>query len=87
MTEGILRSDPPSSPTPWIEYDRGYTAQCVLTGAGYHVLVVRPVGRVPALSATPDSRWGLHVDDPNLAMGNLVQLVRSETAAYLGAHP
>ena len=36
-------------------------------------------------SAYPDAAWGLHVDDPNLAMGNLVALVQSEAAAFLRA--
>ena len=33
----------------------------------------------------PMPRWGLHVDDPNLAMGNLVKIVRSEAMSYVEA--
>jgi hypothetical protein len=29
----------------------------------------------------------LHVDDPNLALGNLVALVQSQAEVYLKAHP
>ena len=86
-SEGILQSNPPTSSTPWIEYDGGYNATCVLTNSGYHVLIVRRVGRVPTLTATPDPAWGLHVDDPNLAIGNLVELIRSESSVYLSEHP
>jgi hypothetical protein len=82
-SEGILQLDPPTVSTPWIEYDGGYTGTCIQTSDGYHVLIVHRTGQVPALSATPDAAWGLHVDDPNLAMGNLVDLVRSEASAYL----
>ena len=38
------------------------------------------------LAAVPNPAWGLHVDDPNLALGNLVDLVQSEAAAYTSAH-
>lgn len=86
-SEGILQSNPPTSSTPWIEYDGGYNATCVLTNSSSHVLIVRRVGRVPTLTATPDPAWGLHVDDPNLAIGNLVELIRSESSVYLSEHP
>lgn len=86
-SEGILQSNPPTSTTPWIEYDGEYNATCMMTDKGYHVLIVRRQGRVPTLTATPDPAWGLHVDDPNLAMGNLVELIRSQSTAYLSEHP
>ena len=47
-----------------------------LTSAERHILTVHPVRGPRALRAFPDASFGLHVDDPNLAMGNLVQLVR-----------
>ena len=49
--------------------------------------MVHRASRVPALTATPDSDWGPHVDDLNLTMGNLVELVRSEAGVYLSEHP
>ncbi|MFZ0666621.1 MAG: DUF3089 domain-containing protein [Acidimicrobiales bacterium] len=81
VTEGIFAGSPPKASTPWIEYDGGYSARCV-TQNGYHVLRVDATGKVPRLSSR-NAAWGLHVDDPNLAMGNLVQLVQSETRSYL----
>jgi hypothetical protein len=81
VTEGIFAGSPPKAPTPWIEYDGGYSARCV-TRNGYHVLRVDPTGKVPRLSSG-NVAWGLHVDDLNLGMGNLVQLVQSETRSYL----
>jgi Protein of unknown function (DUF3089) len=83
-THGIFGSTAPTSSTPWIEYDGQYSASCV-TSDGAHIL--RVVGHLgaPTLFADPDAAWGLHVDDPNLAMGNLVALVHSEATAYTSA--
>jgi hypothetical protein len=39
-----------------------------------------PGGQTPKPS--PDGTWGLHLVDANLALGNLVDLVRSEAAAF-----
>jgi hypothetical protein len=84
-TDGIFGKHPPSASTPWIEYDGGYKAQCV-TSNGHQVLLVTSSGRVPPLTTGNPAR-GLHVDDPNLAMGNLVKLVRSQAAAYAASQP
>ena len=81
-SEGILATPIPSVSTPWIEYERGYSGSCV-TNAGNHVLVVQASRQVPGLRSFPDAAFGLHVDDPNLAMGNLVRLVRSQATEYL----
>jgi hypothetical protein len=48
--------------------------------------MVTPMNNAPTLTAFPDAQWGLHVDDPNLALGNLVGLVQSEASAYIEAH-
>jgi hypothetical protein len=50
------------------------------------VLIVTQIHDGSLLTAVPDSAWGLHVDDPNLAAGNLVDLVQSVAAAYISAH-
>lgn len=84
VVEGIFGSHPPTSSTPWVEYDGLYSASCA-TVNGADVLKVVAGPGAPALSPFPDAAWGLHVDDPNLAMGNLVALVRSEAAAYTSA--
>ena len=76
---------PPTSSTPWIEYDGGYSARCV-TSNGATVLLVDSHRGAPALAA-PRTTWGLHVDDPNLALGDLVAIVRSEAMAYVTRHP
>jgi Protein of unknown function (DUF3089) len=81
VSHGIFGSSPPTSMTPWIEYDGLYSANCV-TRNGAHVLKVVTDPGAPTLHPNPDSSWGLHLDDPNLAMGNLVNLVRTQAEVY-----
>lgn len=69
---------------PWVEHEDGSSARC-MTSHGYRVLMIKHLGETPQLSAAPAAAWGLHVDDPNLAVGNRVQLAKSETAANLAA--
>ncbi len=40
----------------------------------------------PRLGAAPTPGWGLHLWDVNIAAGNLVGLVKRESAAYLRRH-
>jgi hypothetical protein len=84
-TEGIFGSHGPTSKTPWVEYDGGYSAQCVEAN-GTDVLMVRGRRGDPILVAAPNATWGLHIDDLNLALGNLVALVHSEATAYVTSH-
>ena len=84
-TEGIF-VHPPTSSTPWIEFDGLYTARCVQSKQA-SVLLVTASGHAPQLSPAPDAAWGLHIDDPNLALGNLVAIVQSEGRAYAASHP
>jgi hypothetical protein len=86
VVQGIFGAHIPTSSTPWIEYDGLYSARCETTD-GARVLRVSAQRRAPPLSPLPDAAWGLHVDDPNLAMGNLVALVHEEAASYISAHP
>jgi hypothetical protein len=84
-TDGIF-VHPPTSTTPWIEFDGPYSARCVHSN-GASVLMVTGEHHAPALTAAPDAAWGLHVDDPNIALGNLVAIVQAEAGAYTASHP
>jgi hypothetical protein len=83
--EGVIAHYPAVS-TPWVQYDDQYRASCV-DSDGSAVLVVKPVNGGAPLVTAPNAAWGLHVDDPNLALGNLVALVQSQAELYLKAHP
>jgi len=83
-SQGVLVRTPPAISTPWVEYDGQYTGQCMVINQA-NVLIVRSGTHAPTLTAYLGASWGLHVDDPNLAMGNLVELVHSEATSYLKA--
>ena len=67
--------------TPWVEYRGGYTARCSTAG-GASVL---RISGTPGLRPVPDATWGLHLVDANIALGNLVGLVKAQAAAYAAA--
>jgi hypothetical protein len=71
--------------TPWIALPGQYAAHCVDAGGASWLQVDHVAGAVdvlPAVSAAEGAAWGLHVLDVNIALGNLVDLVRSEAAAF-----
>ncbi len=73
----------PSAPTPWITYPGRYEARCV-TANGATWLQVTPVANDPRPSVTQTlgPTWGLHLYDVNVAIGDLVELVRHQAAAH-----
>jgi hypothetical protein len=79
---GAMQGMLPAVATPWIAYHRAYRARCSSAG-GADVLQIAPVGGARALAPSPDPRWGLHLADVNIALGNLTALVGREARAYL----
>jgi hypothetical protein len=71
--------------TPWVEQPRLYTARCEQRdGAGWLQIddTVRARDDRPRVQASLGPSWGLHLVDVGLTLGNLVTLVRAQTAAY-----
>jgi hypothetical protein len=70
--------------TPWVSYPDLYTAQCQSAG-GATWLQIDDVGTAgdhrPRVTESLGPDWGLHLDDVNLALGNLVQIVAAQEAA------
>jgi hypothetical protein len=83
----------PLAPTQWVEETDLATAQCehrngaswlqITTTAATEAVLQERTARqeVPAEALGP--QWGLHVDDVNLALGNLVSAVADESASYV----
>jgi hypothetical protein len=73
--------------TPFASYPGEFAAHCQ-TGGGATWLQVDLVSGAAAeaqsISGVGSARWGLHVLDVNIALGNLVGMVRAEAAAYQG---
>jgi hypothetical protein len=73
----------PSVSTPWIEYDQAYTGACS-PADGANVLQISGAPGVPKLNPVPDATWGLHLTDANIALGNLIGLVKREIKVLPG---
>jgi hypothetical protein len=78
---GLLRPYFPA----WVSYPRLYSAVCRRTG-GQVWLEVDDIGGPtdmrPRVSQSLGPTWGLHQVDVNIALGNLVEVVRRQAAAW-----
>jgi hypothetical protein len=76
----------PGAPTPWVAWPGLYTAHCESSGGADWLQVDTtniPGDPRPVISETTGGpTWGLHDWDVNLALGNLVDLVRQQSAAF-----
>ena len=74
----------PTVQTPWVALPGAYTGRCETSGNAtwLQVTPTSGAGAGPALTREEQPQIGLHVLDVNLALGNLVRLVRTEAAAY-----
>jgi len=74
-----------SVPTPWLSTPDQYTAHCESSGDANWLQVDTtsiPGDQRPVVSQVLGPTWGLHLVDVNIALGNLVDLVRQQTAAF-----
>jgi hypothetical protein len=75
----------PLASTAWVRYPDLLTGECKSEG-GADVLQVTDVRKSPderlVLRDSLGPTWGLHIYDANVALGNLVDVVKSEAAAY-----
>jgi hypothetical protein len=80
---GALAGDPPAAPTPWAALPARFTARCRNEGGAswLHVTPVAGDSRM-TLNPTLGPAWGLHLYDVNLALGDLVELVRRQAIAH-----
>ncbi len=75
---------PPSADTPWLQPIDHYTGRCE-TSNGANVLMTSPVANARTLNPSPDSTWGIHLVDINIALGNLVTVVGEQARAWRAA--
>jgi hypothetical protein len=71
--------------TPWVTFPGLYTAQCRSSGGASWLQVTAtpvPGDARPTVSASLGPQWGYHLNDVNLALGNLVSDVGLEEASY-----
>jgi Protein of unknown function (DUF3089) len=81
-----LTSDPPKPlpTTTFVSYPNAYSAVCKLDGdaAWLEVTRINPHGAAPVLVGTEGRTWGLHDFDVSLPAGDLLDLVRAQSAAF-----
>jgi len=68
--------------TRWIEADGAYSGTCSSANDA-NVLQITAQDGAPDLRAVPDASWGLHLTDANIALGNLVGVVRHQIKHYV----
>ncbi len=82
---GLSGLTPPALPTPWVTQPDLYTGQCRSQGGATWLQVSAPItlgDHRQIVSQTLGPTWGLHLVDVNIALGDLVDLARTEGAAY-----
>ena len=81
---GITGVPQPDVSTAWGESPNAYRARC--TSGSADDLLISPLRGAPVFSPSPDPSWGLHLVDANIALGNLVGLVRHQASVWRRAH-
>ncbi len=80
----------PKAPTPWVSMPGQYSGQCERAGGATWLQLtnVGPEGdpREP-IKETLGPLWGTHLEDVNVALGNLVELIAIQSRVYLGGTP
>jgi hypothetical protein len=71
----------PMPSTVWASEPGAYRARCS-SANGAHVLALSSLGGAQVATPSPDPTWGLHLVDGNIALGNLLTVVKSEAAAF-----
>ena len=80
---GYIRA--PKAPTPWVSMPGQYTAQCEhANGASWLQLTnVGPAGETrEQVAEVLGPLWGTHLEDVNVALGNLVELTALQSWTY-----
>ena len=78
----ILGLKTPHPPTVFWTEPQAYSAACVDSN-GANVLEVNANDGAPTPTPSPLATWGLHLMDSNIALGNVMEIVRAEVAAWV----
>lgn len=80
---GILGQPPVTASTAFVEHEGAYRSTCS-SADNANVLQITAQGNAPTLKPSPDPTWGLHLVDANIALGNLVDLVHTQSQRWSG---
>ncbi len=76
----------PKASTTWISEPGAFRARCS-SANGANVLEITALGGAPTPKPSPDATWGLHLLDANIALGNLVAMVKRQAHAFVAHRP
>ena len=87
LTSGLASQDAgaPGVSTPWVTEPGLYSGECLYQDGASWLQVSAPItpgDKRPVVSQTLGPLWGLHQVDVNITLGNLVDLVRRQAAAF-----
>jgi Protein of unknown function (DUF3089) len=74
----------PTPPTVWATEPGSFRAHCSSANHA-DVLQISPVRGAKAPKPSPSAIWGLHLLDATIALGNLIGIVKSESAAFVAS--
>ena len=77
----LLAITQPMPTTVWGSEPGSYQGRCSTAG-GASVLEITPLHGAQVAKPSPDPTWGLHLLDANIALGNLIGLVKTESAVF-----
>ncbi|HUE26835.1 MAG TPA: DUF3089 domain-containing protein, partial [Solirubrobacteraceae bacterium] len=80
----LLGLTQPRPPTVWSSEPGSYSAHCS-SADNANVLEISAVGGAQTPNPSPTAEWGLHLLDANIALGNLISIVKSEAAAFVAS--
>jgi hypothetical protein len=75
----------PMPPTVWTTEPGSYSGRCSSAG-GANVLEITALHGAQVATPSPTPDWGLHLLDANIALGNLIAIVKREAAAFASDH-
>jgi hypothetical protein len=78
----LLGITQPMPPTVWSTEPGSYSARCS-SANNANVLQISARGGAQTPNPSPDGTWGLHLLDANIALGNLVSIVKAEAATFV----
>jgi len=81
----VLNYTVPSPSTVYWTSPNSYTARCEDSN-GAHVLEITARNGAQTPTPAPTPEWGLHLLDANVALGNLISIVHSESVAFKHRH-
>jgi hypothetical protein len=82
---GALSWHAPTPSTPFWTSPDSFSASCQDSN-GAHVLEITARNGAQTPTPAPSKEWGLHLLDANLSLGNLIGIVKSESAAFQARH-